>query len=296
MIANAINELTPTPWRDGFAAFVKADDGRHRFGLGGPQASMPEYALRYHIVYWLTFLSWAAALGLLAYTATHMTSPVSAVVGIATFGLLFPLLQTRGGYFYDYPEMFFFAAAVAIASSSRPYLLILLAPIATLNKETFLVFAPALFPFLAINGRNRAGLILGATLLASGLAYLWIRFTTASLPGEVAQFWLFQQPWFYLNPMNLFRGDATYGIPHPEISYLVFFIPVWLLVRSGWGRLTPAFQQHALIALAINLPLFIVFCYPGEIRNLSLMWVTLAMLIAIAADTAIRTRSISGVG
>jgi hypothetical protein len=76
----------------------------------------------------------------------------------------------------------------------------------------------------------------------------------------------------------------------------VFFIPVWLLVRSGWGRLTPAFQQHALIALAINLPLFIVFCYPGEIRNLSLMWVTLAMLIAIAADTAIRTRSISGVG
>ena len=39
-------------------------------------------------------------------------------------------------------------------------------------------------------------------------------------------------------------------------------------------------QNHARIAFAINIPLYLLFCDVGELRDLSFLYVTLLLLIA----------------
>jgi hypothetical protein len=39
-------------------------------------------------------------------------------------------------------------------------------------------------------------------------------------------------------------------------------------------------QRHAQIAAIVNFPLFILCCVPGELRDLSLLYVTLLFLLA----------------
>ena len=39
-------------------------------------------------------------------------------------------------------------------------------------------------------------------------------------------------------------------------------------------------QRHAQIAAAINLPLYVLFCAPGELRNLSMLYVVLLVVLA----------------
>jgi hypothetical protein len=55
------------------------------------------------------------------------------------------------------------------------------------------------------------------------------------------------------------------------------------MVDGAAGRHLPTtIQQHAQIAAAINIPLYLVLSYPGELRDLSLLYITL--LLAIAAN------------
>jgi hypothetical protein len=50
----------------------------------------------------------------------------------------------------------------------------------------------------------------------------------------------------------------------------------------GWGRLPAAFRQHVWVALAINVPLFLLFAAAGEARNLSMLYPSLLGLLAMA--------------
>ena len=62
-------------------------------------------------------------------------------------------------------------------------------------------------------------------------------------------------------------------------------IPMALIaftVHRSWRHLPPTIQQHAKIAAAINIPLYLALSYPGELRDLSLLYITL--LLAVAAN------------
>jgi hypothetical protein len=53
-------------------------------------------------------------------------------------------------------------------------------------------------------------------------------------------------------------------------------IPVALLVYAAWRawpHLPRAIQRHGLIAATINIPLYLLTCWPGEWRNLSLLYI-----------------------
>jgi len=54
----------------------------------------------------------------------------------------------------------------------------------------------------------------------------------------------------------------------------VLALTVWI----GWKYLPPVCRQHMLIAAAINLPLYLFLCNPGEMRNLSLLWMSFVFL------------------
>ncbi len=44
---------------------------------------------------------------------------------------------------------------------------------------------------------------------------------------------------------------------------------------------SPTVKLHAKIAAVINFPLFILFCTPGEMRDLSLLYLTFILIMAL---------------
>jgi hypothetical protein len=187
-----------------------------------------------------------------------------------------------GGFFYDYSELAFFALAVWAALRLRWWWLIPIAALGTWNKETFLLFILTLYPLLRRNASALAAALRTVAICTVSLAVLIpIRLRFAHNPGgDQGWSWLGQLH-FFLNPRNLlFATEETYGVRMLAASTLLpIALLVWASIR-GWRHLPPVIQQHSCIAAAINLPLYLVFCNPGEMRNLSMLFVTLLLLLA----------------
>ena len=54
---------------------------------------------------------------------------------------------------------------------------------------------------------------------------------------------------------------------------------IWTAVR-GWRVMPDVMKLHTKYAAIINIPLFVLFCGPGELRNLSMLFVPLLLFIA----------------
>jgi hypothetical protein len=61
------------------------------------------------------------------------------------------------------------------------------------------------------------------------------------------------------------------------------------LMMYGW-KVTPNYiRQHLALAAAINIPLFLMFCAAGEMRNLSMLYVGTVALMAGALHRLMRS-------
>jgi hypothetical protein len=59
---------------------------------------------------------------------------------------------------------------------------------------------------------------------------------------------------------------------------------VALIAWLGWRPLPTVWRRHLLVSAAIGVPLFVAFCWHGELRNLSFLFVGFtAMLAAVVA-------------
>ncbi|MDD5323614.1 MAG: hypothetical protein PHD43_24035 [Methylococcales bacterium] len=195
-------------------------------------------------------------------------------------------MQTLGGHFYDSAELAFFCGAVLLAIQGRLLALVLLTSFATLNKESFLFFLPALYPFLRekLDRKNTlAGLALA--ILVSGLLNAYVKFIFHQNPGDVAEIHFWENLKEYLLPWTYMRIEWTYGLPSPEGANLATLVFIFIIVVRGISQISPAMKSHLLIAISINFPLFLVFCQTGELRNLSMMFVGFVVLMAGALKT-----------
>lgn len=74
----------------------------------------------YYILYVLSFFFWFAALWMLFLLCRKIIhDDLISACGTALFALLFPLLLTNGGYYYDLAECFFFFSAIYLTSSGK---------------------------------------------------------------------------------------------------------------------------------------------------------------------------------
>lgn len=69
---------------------------------------------------------------------------------------------------------------------------------------------------------------------------------------------------------NLSRGSEL-------VLSIIFFI---LLLTSTWRNIPIFIKNHIRLALIINVPLYFLFCYVGEVRDLSLLYVGIVILMA----------------
>ncbi|MEM5330011.1 hypothetical protein VSR34_25920 [Paraburkholderia sp. JHI2823] len=253
-------------------------------------AGKPAYTLRYHLVYFMDFAALLAGMLMLRAVCLELTGHVAA----ATLAPLAFALVMPAGNFWDFPELFFMALAVWLAARGKGLWLILLTPLATLNKESFLFFAVCLYPFLRERFSLRHALaVVGACVFTAGVVNAVMKLRYAGNPGDVAQFNLMTNLRFFADPRNYFLSDWTYGVLLPKGFNVVILFVLFTIVRTGWKRLPRAVRQHALIACAINVPLYLLFGWGDEVRALSMIDVTAALLlcegIAVYMQNARRT-------
>ncbi len=235
---------------------------------------------RYLALYVAQFLS-----ALLAVFAMYLVcramrlSPAVTLFAPVVVILLVPYIFTL---YYDYLELALVALAVWAALCFDWWWLLPIAALGAWNKESFLFVIPSLYPFLRQRASRKTALIAVAVLcLVCGLIYLDARARFPYNPNTSA--WIqWRQHVFPLFDLHtqLFVNDEIYGLRTPRISTLApTLLLLWTFARV-WKRLPAVVRQHGLIALAINYPLYLLFCSAGEYRNLSLLSILFLIVIA----------------
>lgn len=254
------------------------------------EALLPAVTLRYHLIYYLTFIALLASLFVMRRVAIQAgAGPVAATAAPALLALMVPFFLTEGGYFYDFVELLCIMSAVLLALGAsrktpvRLLALVALGAVATWNKEAFFFFTPALYPLLRRNlPRLQAAGAVAVLLLVCGCVYLALRMRYAGNPGTTVDFQLWDNLRYYADPGNWLRTESTYGVLLPRGFSMISVLAFAGIAVNGWPRLPQALRRHAQLALAINVPLFLLFCSPGEMRNLSMLYPSLLCLLALA--------------
>jgi hypothetical protein len=286
-IANLVDQATPQSIKQRFTQAISHDPEKRniiqRFFPHATDSDDTDNLWRYYTLYCLSFISMLLAifamrhLCMVLYSDSH-----AATLAAFVMALIFPILQTEGGYFYDIPELMFMALAAALAFKGRWLLLAIVTLLATFNKESFLLFVLTLFPFLRERYSLRSTILIEALLLAIAAAVnLTVKWYFADNPGEVVESQLVSHLLWLLHPGSYFEFEVNYGVPTPKGFNIIHIVIVALLVKQAWKYFRPALRQHLYIALAINIPLFLAFCYQGELRNLSMLFIGLLLMIFI---------------
>lgn len=247
----------------------------------------PRFSIEYHIVYFLAFTFLFLSMFLIREIGIEITGSAAAgTLAACTFAIIFPIFETWGGYFYDFGEIFFFSLATLLALKGYWLALILIAPVAEYNKESFLFFIATLFPLLAAKlGNKKTFFTLAAAIFLSGLVYLYVKSLYAGNPGGSTEIWL------YARLDEIFTGyintEITYGVFFGAGMFLPHLLLIAWLVKCTWKKLSPTWKNHIKIAAAINIPLYIIFCWMGELRNLSLLYISFIAMLSIFIKEAI---------
>ena len=245
--------------------------------------STKAHPAQYVILYIATYLSALLASFALyrVCTAMNIASP-AAVFAAVVFMLIFPLVGVKGGYFFDFPELLFMAVAAGMALSLDWWWIIPIAALGTWNKESFLLFIFTLYPFIRRrHSRMHSLLGIGVLVAVCVAVYVPIRMHFALNPGGTVEWHLKDQISFFTHPFRLDTWiDRTYDLLFPALSSPIpFLLLVWTAWR-GWRFFPPWLKRHAQIAAVINIPLFLLFCEPGELRDLSLLYISFLLILA----------------
>ncbi len=257
------------------------------------KADIPrEYVIEYHLMYFFCFLAFFAAIWILRSLLCEIVQDkVTGTLGAMFFALIFPFFEVLGGYYYDIFEILFMFMAARFALHGNWPGLVVLAPIAEANKESFLFFLLTLYPLARSHYevKKAAGITLGTAFIA-GVTYLYIRALYAGNPGDMADWRIKDHLGSVWRIGSYFNTTTIYGVPLGRGMFLPHMICVYWIVKKAWHHLTDAWKNHAKLALLINGILYFMFVLPDEIRDLSLLYVSFIILTAFFIRDVIKPK------
>ncbi|BAN26919.1 hypothetical protein [Caballeronia insecticola] len=298
-IANEVDHVLPQKLRTVAMTALFADDRARgpiaKFYPGARDARDPAYTLRYYMVFYMSFAALFLALfAMRAVCLALKSGDAAATLAPMVVALALPLVLTEGGYFYDFPELLFMALAVWMAIEGRVLWLLVLTVIATLNKEPFLFFTLTLYPFLRANFSLRKTLTLHAIMLAlAATVNVLIKMRYAHNDGGVVEYHLLDNFAFFIHPMSYLRFEANYGVITAKGFNVIIIAIAVLLLRSGWSRLPEVMRRHVWIAVVVNVPLFLLFGFHDELRNLSMLLLGMLMIVNTNISTWLEPREVT---
>ncbi|GBG14006.1 TonB-dependent receptor [Novimethylophilus kurashikiensis] len=286
-LSNIAERAVPNRINHGFQSWLARDPKHHNmiysYFPNAVDSANVAYAVRYYTLYFLAFLSLVAAVFALRKLCLDLYGDQPAAT-LAAMGmaLLLPVFLTEGGYYYDLAELLFMPLAVILAMRGNLWLLALLVGVATFNKESFLLFVITLYPFLRARLNVKRAIALEAGLLAIAVVVnVLVKYQFSSNPGEFAQFQLLDHLRWLMRPTSYFLFEVNYGVPTPKGLNIINLLLLATLVRNSWKYLSPAMRQHIWLAFGISFPLFLAFCYEGELRNFSLLYVGFTVMLCV---------------
>ena len=246
------------------------------------QSNIPEkYILEYYLLFGICFLSFFAAIWILKSLLTEiLQDKVSATAGAILFAIIFPFFEVLGGYYYDCIEVLFFFLAAKFALCGNFIGLLILSPLATWNKESFFFFLATLYPLTRKNfDFKKSAVITLISIFLSGLAYLYVRNIFSGNPGDLADSRIFEHLEMIFDISSYFLTDSIYGMPLPARMFFLYIIFAVWLVKKYFSKLGEEWKLHAKFALVINGILYWLFVVPGELRDLSMLYISMMILI-----------------
>ena len=243
----------------------------------------PDYAIKYHIVYIIVFLSLLGTLyclrGLIP-AILISNNPLTPFLPII-FVLLIPLSFMHGNFFYDFLE-FFFLSVLLLSSIKGCYAWwLLLLPLAVLNKESNIIVPLLYAPVIIANSLHwRSRIFIAIGFLISITVFLFIKQKYNMNLGNPFIWQLEPKVIFLLNPENYFLWSDFYApmIPFPRGFNIFLLIVLAKLLFWQWKKKPHFAKKLFFIALIINIPLFIFLCQTDEIRNLSFLFLPIYLL------------------
>lgn len=257
---------------------------RHRIAWDGGESWGPRKAVAFHVAYvvvWLSLLGTLLAGALLV----HLVRRCSAFEALMTASLgmcLVPLMFVGGAYLYDAPELLLWTSVLCVAIGGPVVLLPPMFLLMLVNKESALVAAPALFPILDARFGRRQGVVWTAVVFV--LASAWVVFVRryyAHQPGGAMEWWLPLNLAFWSNPKSYFLLAQIFSpaLPAPRGANVILLLFFLLPIRFGWKTFRRDLKWALVLVTLALLPLFFGFCYMDELRNLSLCFPLLFLLI-----------------
>ena len=187
------------------------------------EAMLPAVTLRYHIVYYLTYLALLGALFAMRALCLRLgASAPAATIAPLALALLMPFFLTEGGFFYDFFELLSGGLRHSVTGRAAPEssprrtargCLLALVSVAATGTRRRSFFVATLYPLL------RAGLPRreprpwwGVLVFVCGCVYLALRMRFAGNPGGTVSFQPGANLFYFLDPGNWFRTEGTYGV------------------------------------------------------------------------------------
>jgi hypothetical protein len=252
--------------------------------INSPLARDRKYFLRYWVMYALVFLSaWIALPAMYLAGKAAGLPPPAAVLAALSVIIIIPYIQSGNPHYYDYTELAFVMLTAWMAMKFDWWWMLPLAAVATFNLEAFLAFVPALYPLIRQRtSRIQAVIGTASTGVTCAIVYEAVRWRFRNNPYEPGNLRLLLNIHYLLtNPWDL-RGlvlAKTYGIwAPPTLNLLTIVLVVWSVWRA-WRILPQHLQRHIQIAAVINIPLYLLFCAPGELRDFCLLYFGLVLLL-----------------
>lgn len=242
----------------------------------------PFYMLDYYILYYLTFIFFFLAALIIQNICEQVTgNKIASIFATLIFILIFPIFETVGGYCYDFSELFFMALFLLLLLRHNYYWLLVVAFFATLNKETFIFFILTQYPFFQL-GKNRRlqNIILSLTLIISGSVNLFIKHQYAHNPGGMMEHYLLQQLEYIINYKNYIAFEVNYGMPVGTGFFIVYILFIFQIVKQSWGSLPAEWKKYSQVCMILNCLLFLCFVWPGELRDLSFLYLPFIVMLA----------------
>jgi len=278
VVSKSVVEVIPQQTKEKLS--TKLLDKKH-IGKRFAQSNIPEkYALEYYVMFIICFLGFFAAIWILrSLLCEVLQDKVVGTLGASLFALLFPFFEVLGGYYYDCLEVLFLFLAARFALHGNFLALLIVTPLATWNKESFFFYLLTLYPLTRqkFDCKKSVAITLGS-MFVSGLAYLYVRQMFIGNPGDMADSRIFEHLENIFDIGSYLQTDSVYGLALPARMFFMYIVFVVWLVKNYWQKLSAEWKLHAEFALVINGILYWLFVVPGELRDLSMLYISLMIL------------------
>lgn len=281
-----------------FKSITRYDSMRNGYFHGVPDEFWtPTVAITYHLVYLVVVLSTVFAL-LIVYKLArlHGLTFGQATGFVTAFSFVYPLTFQRGGYYYDFIEMFGVLAACYSVLKGRMDICTAVVALFSCNKETFFLVPLALF-FLQgsyVSLGHRIAWAAGQLAICALTRHFIMSGYEANAGGFV-EFHLWDNLKFWADPRSYFAfyNLIGKGIFTPSLQNPLMLVPGAVFFRAAWRASPALYRQYFFAAFVPVLVLFVLFGYCDETRNFSTVFPSIAL---IALYGAVRFNQIFGGG